>query len=68
MSADYITIKDILLKEIEGNEISFSFSLLTSPPGSGIAPNLALRLAISTVGPTKRLVPESAILFKHKQK
>jgi hypothetical protein len=41
----------------------FFFLVLTSPPGSGVAPNLALRLAISTVGPTKRLVPESAILF-----
>jgi hypothetical protein len=40
--------------------------MLTSPPGSGVAPNLALRLAISTVGPTKRLVPESAILFRRK--
>ncbi len=42
------------------------FLFLTSPPGSGTAPNLALRLAISTDGPTIRLVPESAILFLKK--
>lgn len=35
---------------------------LTSPPGIGIAPNFELRLAISSFGPTKRLVPVSAIL------
>ncbi len=38
------------------------FYYLTSPPGIGIAPNFELRLAISAFGPTKRLVPVSAIL------
>ena len=37
----------------------------TSPPGMGVAPILAFKSAISLVGPTKRLVPESAILNRN---
>ena len=37
----------------------------TSPPGMGVAPIFEFKSAISLVGPTKRLVPVSAILNRN---